>query len=608
MSRSHTSSRGGITYHHAGAFWVGVAAVTGGVILHLPMYLEAREMNYVLEGMAVDGHMLAGMVMIVAGVAATAYGLLPRRQPRGRAGSSGLRIQALDDAPITRAHVALLLVMAAAITIDVMKPVTLGFVAPGMAREYGLKSPVNPDGSVPVALLPLSGITGMVIGSFVWGWLGDRIGRRASILLAGVLFVGTAVCGTMPSYQLNFVMCFLMGLGVGGMLPITFALMAETIPARHRGWLMVLIGGDVAGAYLITSWLSSELTPEFGWRILWLLGLPTGVLLLMLNRWILSTRRRFRTQAARGLRHPPAGCTEPAGSTSPVTVPSPTPSTTTRAAGATCGGPTRARATVSGGGSPRSSSGAAPTTSPTSACVAAPRLPRLRRLRPRRHPRRRTPVPSPRPRPGCRCRSPCGEADRRSPRRVATARYGHPLRVSGRLLGDGDAPIAGGAVCAAAADGVGGAAAQPIASLVTDSAGRFDYKLPRGPSRRVWFVYRAGGTSAVASVVTRVRAPVRLRPSRRSLRNGETVVLRGQVGADVPLAGALLELQARLARGWRTFATTRSGRAGRFRYAYRFTRTVGVQRYALRARFPRQRGYPFAAGGSRPVQLRASGP
>ena len=95
----------------------------------------------------------------------------------------------------------------------------------------------------------------------------------------------------MPDYRWNLLMCFVMGLGVGGMLPITFALLAEAIPARHRGWLMVLIGGDVAGAYVITSWLSAELTPTYGWRILWLLGLPTGVLLLLLNRWIPESPR-----------------------------------------------------------------------------------------------------------------------------------------------------------------------------------------------------------------------------------------------------------------------------------------------------------------------------
>lgn len=100
-------------------------------------------------------------------------------------------------------------------------------------------------------------------------------------------------------------MCFLMGLCVGGMLPVMFAIMAETIPARHRGWLMVLVGGDIAGAYILTSWLSAELVPGFSWRILWLLGAPTGALLIILNRWIPESPRFLlatgRTEEARAV-------------------------------------------------------------------------------------------------------------------------------------------------------------------------------------------------------------------------------------------------------------------------------------------------------------------
>jgi putative MFS transporter len=115
-------------------------------------------------------------------------------------------------------------------------------------------------------------------------------------------FIATSICGSMPLFSLNLVMCFVMGLGVGGMLPIMFTIMAETIPARHRGWLLVLIGGDVAGAYILTSWLAATLVPTLSWRILWLLGLPTGVLLILLNRWIPESPRfllaRGRTDEA----------------------------------------------------------------------------------------------------------------------------------------------------------------------------------------------------------------------------------------------------------------------------------------------------------------------
>jgi len=288
---SSRSSLNAITFPHPAAFWFGTAATTVGVILHLPMYLGAHDMGYRLVGMPIDIPMMIGMALIIAGLVASLYGLYPRAAAATAGRVAQIRVRALDEAPIRAAHIGLLVVMAIAVTIDVMKPTTLAFVVPGMAQEYGLRSPLNPAGEVPVAYLPLSGISGTVLGSFLWGWLGDRIGRRASILFAGIIFIGTSICGSMPEYNWNFLMCFIMGLGVGGMLPITYALLAETIPARHRGWLMVVIGGDIAGAYIITSWLAAELVPHFSWRILWLLGLPTGVLLILLNHWIPESPR-----------------------------------------------------------------------------------------------------------------------------------------------------------------------------------------------------------------------------------------------------------------------------------------------------------------------------
>ena len=255
------------------------------------MYVQAKDMGYRLAGMPLDVGMIIGMVLIVAGLAATIWGLIPRDHVHTLASDVHIRVRALDEVPIRGSHVALMLVMAAAVTIDVMKPATLSFVLPGMTREYGLRSPLHPTGSIPAALLPFAGITGTVLGSFLWGWLGDRIGRRPSILMAAMAFIATSICGSMPSFALNMVMCFVMGLGVGGMLPIMFTIMAETIPARHRGWLLVLIGGDVAGAYIITSWLAASLIPSLSWRIMWLIGFPTGVLLILLSRWIPESPR-----------------------------------------------------------------------------------------------------------------------------------------------------------------------------------------------------------------------------------------------------------------------------------------------------------------------------
>ena len=291
-------------FQHPVAFWLGVPACTAGVLLHLPMYLGARDMGYHLAGMRPDAPMLTGMALIMAGLGLSLYGLVPRGSAGIRRQAAGIRVRALDHTPIRFPHVALLVVMALAVTIDVMKPTTLSFVAPGVAAEYGLKTAANPHGLVPVTWLPLAGIVGTVVGSLLWGWVGDRIGRRASITFAGIMFVSTSICGAMPGFGWNLLMCFIMGIGAGGMLPVAFTLIAETIPARHRGWLIVLIGGDVAGAYVLTSWLAGALTPEFSWRIMWLLGLPTGLLLIVLNHWIpesprylLATGRRAAAEA-----------------------------------------------------------------------------------------------------------------------------------------------------------------------------------------------------------------------------------------------------------------------------------------------------------------------
>ena len=293
-NRAERRSALGVSYEHPVAFWSGLAAVTAGTLMQLPMYFGAKDRGYRLRGMPFDATMSVGMVLMFVGIGLTVYGLLPRVAGVTKSAVSRIKVTALDDAPMTRSHVALILVMAAAITIDVMKPTTLAFIAPGAAAEYGLRSPLNPHSTgLPIALYPLAGIGGTVIGSIIWGSLADRIGRRASILIAAVIFIATSTCGAMPAYPMNLATCFVMGLGVGGMLPIIFSLASETIPARHRGWIVVLIGGDVAGAYIIMSWLASTIgAPQnFGWRILWLVGIPISLILVLINRWIPESPR-----------------------------------------------------------------------------------------------------------------------------------------------------------------------------------------------------------------------------------------------------------------------------------------------------------------------------
>jgi len=174
-----------------------------------------------------------------------------------------------------------------------MKPASLGFVMPGMRAEYGVSDAV-------VALFPFAALAGTVVGSFVWGWLADIYGRRASILLSSVMFVGTSICGAMPDFWWNVGMCFLMGAAAGGMLPVAYALLAEIMPTKHRGWALVLVGGIGAiGGYFAASALSAWLQPVWSWRVMWFLNMPTGLLLIALSP-LLPESARFLQHVGRG--------------------------------------------------------------------------------------------------------------------------------------------------------------------------------------------------------------------------------------------------------------------------------------------------------------------
>ena len=281
--------RPSIVGERAPVFWAGCAAISAGVLLHLPMLAMAHDMGNHLAGIEMDAGMWVGMALILIGVPLAIFGALPKhRAPHGA--EAGTNYEAPDSTPLGRWHAGVLLVLTLGLIIDVMKPATLGFVLPGLAREYGVSAST-------AALLPLVALIGTTVGSFVWGWLADIYGRRVSILLSTILFVSTSICGAMPAFELNLLMCFLMGSSAGGMLPVVYTLLAEVMPPRHRSWVLVLVGGTgLVGGYLAASGAAHAFEPVFGWRSLWLQGFPTGLLLLALARLIPESPRFLAEQ------------------------------------------------------------------------------------------------------------------------------------------------------------------------------------------------------------------------------------------------------------------------------------------------------------------------
>jgi putative MFS transporter len=188
------------------------------------MFLMARGSGYILAGMPMEPGMLLGMAAIVVGAGLAAFGLLPKSAPEQQSLPIDV-IAPLENAPLTAAHWRVAGLLALALVIDIMKPASLGFVTPGMRTEYHVSAGL-------VSWLPFAALAGTVVGSCLWGVMADIYGRRASIVLSSVLFVGTSICGAMPDFWWNVAMCFMMGAAAGGMLPVAYAQLAAKKPPR----------------------------------------------------------------------------------------------------------------------------------------------------------------------------------------------------------------------------------------------------------------------------------------------------------------------------------------------------------------------------------------
>jgi AAHS family 4-hydroxybenzoate transporter-like MFS transporter len=151
-----------------------------------------------------------------------------------------------------------------------------------LAASYGAPALITAWHVNPAALGPVFSASplGMVLGSPLLGWLGDRIGRRRTVILGTLIYgVFTLLCAGATSIPELMVLRFITGIGLGGMLPNITALNVEFAPKRVRATLVVLMFmGVTAGSTLPA--LVVAAFPHYGWQGLYIIG---GVVPLILS-------------------------------------------------------------------------------------------------------------------------------------------------------------------------------------------------------------------------------------------------------------------------------------------------------------------------------------
>ncbi|WP_329955839.1 MFS transporter [Calidifontibacillus erzurumensis] len=114
---------------------------------------------------------------------------------------------------------------------------------------------------------------GMAVGAFLFGLWADRIGRKNVFIITLVLFsLASGVSALTTTLTVFLILRFLVGMGLGGELPVASTLVSEIAPSSDRGRIVVLLESFWAVGWLLAAIISYFIIPSFGWRIALLLS------------------------------------------------------------------------------------------------------------------------------------------------------------------------------------------------------------------------------------------------------------------------------------------------------------------------------------------------
>jgi len=142
----------------------------------------------------------------------------------------------------------------------------IAFAAPHLIREWHI-APKE------LGLVLSASNFGILFGSQIFGWVGDRFGRRTSLIVCNLLF---GVLTYWASYSTNLTemtwLRFFAGLGIGGVIPNVVAINAESAPRNLRATMAIIATGLVPIGGALAGFASATLVPHYGWQILFSVG------------------------------------------------------------------------------------------------------------------------------------------------------------------------------------------------------------------------------------------------------------------------------------------------------------------------------------------------
>jgi len=186
-------------------------------------------------------------------------------------------ISVIDDNPMSIRQWIVVVLMVLLNALDGFDVLSSAFAAPGITGEWGI-----PRSELGIMLG--AELIGMGFGSILLGGFADKRGRKPAMLICLVIMaVGMYMAHAATALWPLTIFRFITGLGIGGMLAATNAVIAETTSRSSRSIAMALyvIGypiGGVIGGYAAQSWL----LVDYDWRAVFMFGAVTTAVMIPL--------------------------------------------------------------------------------------------------------------------------------------------------------------------------------------------------------------------------------------------------------------------------------------------------------------------------------------
>ncbi|MES9519356.1 MDR family MFS transporter [Streptomyces capoamus] len=127
----------------------------------------------------------------------------------------------------------------------------------------------------------------------LWGKLGDQYGRKRLFQTAIVIFlIGSALCGMAQDMPQLIAFRALQGLGGGGLMVLSMAIVGDLVPPRERGRYQGLFGAVFGATSVLGPLLGGLFTEQLSWRWVFYVNLPVGVVALAVIAAALRIPRR----------------------------------------------------------------------------------------------------------------------------------------------------------------------------------------------------------------------------------------------------------------------------------------------------------------------------